>query len=61
LRIVWGERDAVVPASHAIAAAAALPSSWLEIIEGAGHVPQVEAAPAFASIVNHWIAALPRS
>ena len=25
-----------------------------------GHVPQVEAAPAFAAIVNRWLASIPR-
>lgn len=58
--LIWGERDAVVPASHAVAAAAAVPSAWLEIIEGSGHVPQVDAAPAFSGVVNRWLAALPR-
>jgi pyruvate dehydrogenase E2 component (dihydrolipoamide acetyltransferase) len=57
---VWGELDRVLPAKHAVAANAALPTSWLEILEGVGHVPQVEAAPAFASIVNRWLASLPR-
>lgn len=58
--IVWGERDRVVPARHALAAAQAMPGSWLEVLEGVGHVPQVEAAPAFAAIVNRWISSLPR-
>ena len=57
---VWGELDRVLPATHAVAANAALPTSWLEIMEGVGHVPQVEAAPAFAAIVNRWLASLPR-
>jgi pyruvate dehydrogenase E2 component (dihydrolipoamide acetyltransferase) len=56
---VWGELDRVLPASHAIAAANALPISWLEIMEGIGHVPQVEAAPAFSGIVNRWLKTLP--
>jgi hypothetical protein len=25
-----------------------------------GHVPQVEAAPAFAAIVNRWLLSIPR-
>ncbi len=58
--LVWGELDRVLPATHAVAANTALPTSWLEIMEGVGHVPQVEAAPAFASIVNRWLASLPR-
>jgi len=58
--LIWGERDRVVPASHAVAACQSLPSSWLEIYEGVGHVPQVEAAPSFTRNVNRWTASLPR-
>jgi pyruvate dehydrogenase E2 component (dihydrolipoamide acetyltransferase) len=58
---VWGELDRVLPAHHAATAAAAVPTSWLEIMEGIGHVPQVEAAPALAALVNRWVASLPRS
>jgi pimeloyl-ACP methyl ester carboxylesterase len=56
---IWGELDRVIPASHAAVATAALPASWLEIMEGVGHVPQVEAAPAFSAIVNRWLMTLP--
>ena len=56
---IWGELDRVIPALHAVAATAALPASWLEIMEGVGHVPQVEAAPAFSAIVNRWLMTLP--
>src|SRR5688500_4828630 len=58
--VVWGELDRVIPSTHAVAAAAALPTGWIEIMEGGGHVPQVEAAPAFAAIVNRWLASFPR-
>jgi pimeloyl-ACP methyl ester carboxylesterase len=61
LLIVWGELDRVIPSRHAVAAVAAQPTAWLEIMEGVGHVPQVEAAPAFAAIVNRWLASIPRS
>lgn len=59
--LVWGELDRVLPARHAVAASAALPSSWLEIMEGVGHVPQVEAAPTFTAVVTRWLASFPRS
>jgi pyruvate dehydrogenase E2 component (dihydrolipoamide acetyltransferase) len=58
--IVWGESDRVIPAAHAIAGANAAPTAWLEILEGVGHVPQVEAAPSFVAVVNRWLSALPR-
>jgi pyruvate dehydrogenase E2 component (dihydrolipoamide acetyltransferase) len=60
LLVIWGELDRVIPASHAAAALTALPTAWLEIMEGVGHVPQVEAAPAFAAIVNRWLLSIPR-
>ena len=59
--LVWGERDRVIPAHHAATAAEMLPTAWLEIMEGIGHVPQVEAAPEFAAVVNTWLKSLPRS
>jgi pyruvate dehydrogenase E2 component (dihydrolipoamide acetyltransferase) len=58
--LIWGEHDRVIPATHAVAAVTALPAAWLEIMEGVGHVPQVEAAPAFSAIVNRWLASIPR-
>ena len=35
--IVWGERDAVIPASHGHIAHELMPGSRLEIVPGAGH------------------------
>jgi pyruvate dehydrogenase E2 component (dihydrolipoamide acetyltransferase) len=59
LLVIWGELDRVIPSRHAVAAVTALPTAWLEIMEGVGHVPQVEAAPAFAEIVNRWLLSIP--
>jgi pyruvate dehydrogenase E2 component (dihydrolipoamide acetyltransferase) len=59
--LIWGEHDRVFPVMHAVAAAEIVPTAWLEVIEGVGHVPQVEAAPAFAAVVKRWLAALPPS
>jgi pyruvate dehydrogenase E2 component (dihydrolipoamide acetyltransferase) len=59
LLVIWGELDRVIPSRHAVAAIAAQPTAWLEIMEGVGHVPQVEAAPAFAAIVNRWLVSIP--
>jgi pimeloyl-ACP methyl ester carboxylesterase len=60
LLVIWGELDRVLPSRHAVAAVAAQPTAWLEIMEGVGHVPHVEAAPAFIAIVNRWLASIPR-
>jgi pimeloyl-ACP methyl ester carboxylesterase len=37
--LVWGERDAVIPVSHAHTIAGALPAARLEVFRGAGHFP----------------------
>jgi pimeloyl-ACP methyl ester carboxylesterase len=58
--LVWGELDRVFPAKQAVAASKALPTSWLEVFEGIGHVPHVEAAPAFTALVKRWLLSLPR-
>jgi pimeloyl-ACP methyl ester carboxylesterase len=53
--IMWGERDRIIPVSHAYAAHEAIPGSRLEVIEGAGHFPQVEAADRFIDILTNFI------
>jgi pyruvate dehydrogenase E2 component (dihydrolipoamide acetyltransferase) len=57
--LIWGELDRVIPARHALWAVDALGAPWLEILEGVGHVPQIENAPAFVKIIKHWLASLP--
>jgi pimeloyl-ACP methyl ester carboxylesterase len=53
--IVWGEKDRIIPVSHAYAAHEAIPGSRLEVIEGVGHFPQVEAADRFLDILVGFI------
>jgi pimeloyl-ACP methyl ester carboxylesterase len=47
--IIWGDRDDIIPVSHAHAAHKAIPGSRLVIIEGVGHFPQIEAPEQFIS------------
>jgi pimeloyl-ACP methyl ester carboxylesterase len=56
--VVWGERDRVIPATQAETAASAIPGAWLEIIEGVGHVPQVEASAELARLLDRFLRAL---
>jgi pimeloyl-ACP methyl ester carboxylesterase len=45
--IIWGDRDTIIPVRHAYSAHEAIPGSRLEIIEGSGHFPHVEAPARF--------------
>jgi pyruvate dehydrogenase E2 component (dihydrolipoamide acetyltransferase) len=49
VQVVWGAKDAIIPAAHA----KALPGARVELIDGAGHMAQMEAA----SRVNELIRA----
>ena len=53
--IVWGERDGIIPVSHAHAAHEAIPQSRLEIIPGAGHFPHVEEPALVASLLMDFL------
>jgi pimeloyl-ACP methyl ester carboxylesterase len=53
--IVWGDRDAIIPASHGHAAHAAIAGSRLEIFTGAGHFPHCEAPARFADCLVDFI------
>jgi len=57
--IIWGELDRVIPAKHGQDAALAIGDSWLDIMRGVGHVPQVEDAAGFSSLMRRWLAQLP--
>jgi pimeloyl-ACP methyl ester carboxylesterase len=54
--IVWGDRDGIIPVDHAYATHRALPDSRLEIIEGAGHFPHVEAPGRFVQVLLDFLA-----
>jgi pimeloyl-ACP methyl ester carboxylesterase len=54
--IVWGERDPIIPAHHGEAAHEAIPGSRLEIFEGVGHMPQLEAPARFVAVLERFLA-----
>jgi pyruvate dehydrogenase E2 component (dihydrolipoamide acetyltransferase) len=56
--LVWGEKDRVIPAAHAFAAASTLPDALLKVIPASGHVPQVEAAPMLARAIDRFARSL---
>jgi pimeloyl-ACP methyl ester carboxylesterase len=53
--IIWGDRDDIIPVSHAHAAHQAIPGSRLVVIEGAGHFPQIEAPEQFVNALVDFI------
>ena len=57
--IVWGADDAIIPASHGHAAHEAVPGSRLEVFEGVGHFPHVEAPERFVEVLLDFIETTP--
>jgi pimeloyl-ACP methyl ester carboxylesterase len=53
--IIWGDRDNIIPVSHAYAAHDVILGSRLEIIQGAGHFPHVEEPLRFVEILSEFI------
>lgn len=53
--IVWGEDDPIIPVSHAHAAHEAIQGSRLEILEGVGHFPHVEAPERFVALLREFL------
>lgn len=54
--LIWGDRDKIIPVSHAYAAHDALTGSRLEVLEGVGHYPHVEAPTVVVDILEDFIA-----
>ena len=54
--LIWGDHDRVIPVAHAYAAHDALAGSRLEVLEGVGHFPHVEAPTAVTDILESFIA-----
>ena len=53
--IVWGADDTIIPVAHAYAGHEAIPGSRLEIIEGSGHFPHVEAPERFLEVLTDFL------
>jgi pimeloyl-ACP methyl ester carboxylesterase len=53
--IVWGGRDKIIPLVHGRQAHEVIPNSRLEIMEGAGHAPQLEDPALFAEILSDFL------
>lgn len=55
--VVWGDRDAIVPRSHAERLARAIPGARLVWLEGCGHAVAEERPDALAALVREHLAA----
>jgi len=53
--LIWGDRDRIIPVSHAYAAHDVLTGSRLEVLEGVGHFSHAEAPMAVADILENFI------
>lgn len=53
--IIWGARDPIIPARHAQDAHEAITGSRLEVFEGVGHLPQVEAPARFVTVLERFL------
>lgn len=54
--IVWGEDDALIPAGYASEFGAAIADSQVEIVAGAGHIPQAEQMATTLALVRGFLA-----
>ncbi len=54
--IVWGSKDRMIPAWHAISAQRAIPECRVELFEGAGHFPHLDDPDRFARLLRGFIA-----
>jgi len=54
--IVWGDRDQVIPVSHAHVAHDLMPGSRLEVVEGAGHFLPIERPELLDRLLRDFLA-----
>ena len=54
--VLWGDADAVLPAHHAEAAAAALPGARLHVFPDTGHMPQIERTAELVALAREFVA-----
>jgi len=53
--VIWGRRDQMIPHSHALAVAQALPHARIELFDDAGHYPHEHDPERFARAVARFI------
>jgi pimeloyl-ACP methyl ester carboxylesterase len=53
--IIWGARDPLIPSHHGENAHRSIPGSRLEVFEGVGHLPQLEAPSRFVAVLEAFM------
>jgi pimeloyl-ACP methyl ester carboxylesterase len=53
--LVWGGRDSIIPVEHGLSAHELVPSSRLELFEGAGHFPHLDEPRRFVEVLLDFI------
>lgn len=54
--VVWGSKDRIIPAWHALKAQESVPGLRVELFEGAGHFPHLDDPDRFADLLREFIA-----
>jgi pimeloyl-ACP methyl ester carboxylesterase len=54
--IVWGRGDRIIPVHHGEHAHLAIPGSRLEVFDGSGHLPQLDAPGRFVAVLERFLA-----
>ena len=54
--VVWGREDAWIPVDRAHRLAELIPGARLELVDGAGHLLQLDQPDALAAILDRWLA-----
>jgi pimeloyl-ACP methyl ester carboxylesterase len=54
--LLWGDKDRIIPASHAVRAHEEMPGSRLEIVDGAGHFVALEQPERVAALILDFLA-----
>ena len=57
--LVWGDRDPIIPVTHAELARDAIPGSRLEVFPGAGHFPYRTDPARFLAVVRDFLPSAP--
>jgi len=55
VQVVWGVEDTWIPVDRAHRLAATIPGARLELVEGAGHLVQLDAPVALATVLQRWL------